>query len=81
MNNNTFFLAGHLDKVREVLMGEMGDRAGELEDGDLPQVAVMGDKVVFSFQPYQIGSYADGISHFVIDKEKLRKHIQKSRYW
>lgn len=81
VNNNNFFLPGHLDDVRDVLISEMSQRGLDIEDNEMPQVSVFGDDVIFSFQPYQIGSYADGISHFVIHKEKLRKHIQKNRYW
>lgn len=81
VNNNTLFQAGSQDEVRNVLIGEMTKRGHDIGDNDLPQVAVLGDNVVFSFQPYQIGAYADGISHFVIHKDRLRKYIQKNRHW
>ncbi len=81
VNNNSFFKAGYLDEVRKVLVEEMEKRGSDLGDNDLPQLAVFGDDVIFSFQPYQIGTFADGISHFIIDKEKLRKYIEKNRYW
>ncbi|MBR3456721.1 MAG: hypothetical protein IKH16_00970, partial [Selenomonadaceae bacterium] len=59
-------------------MEEKGYHIGE---ADLPQVALFGDQVVFSFQPYQIGAFVDGITHFTVGKEKLKKWIVSDRWW
>ena len=62
-------------------MTKSGEKGNDIEDNDLPQVSVFGNNLIFSFQPYQIGSYSDGISHFVIDKERLKRYIQKGKMW
>ena len=45
---------------------------------EMPQVALMEDGVVFSFQPYQIGSYADGLFHFVVPYDEVKRYIKKN---
>ena len=77
----TFFRDAVLDDVRHILAEEMERQGCSLGDIDLPQPAVFGDDVVFSFQPYQIGSFAEGISHFRVGKDKLRRFIVRERLW
>lgn len=77
VRNWNLFRYGTDDEVRNVVEKEMKAMGHELGDCDLPQAAIFGDDVVFSFQPYQIGTFADGIFHIKIPKEKLRKYIQK----
>ena len=81
VRNNVFFLPKAGDAVRRILEEEVKKGGLEMGDAELPQVAIYEDDVVFSFQPYQVGTYADGISHFKIEKEKLRKYISKDRWW
>ena len=81
VNNVNFFKPGVLGEVRNILAGVVAEKGNDIEDNDLPQVSVFGNNLIFSFQPYQIGSYSDGISHFVIDKERLKRYIQKGKMW
>ncbi len=78
-NWNLFKLGSDAD-VRAILEEEMHRQGHDIGDCDLPQAALFGDDVVFSFQPYQIGAYADGISHFRIPVSRLRKYIQRDRF-
>ena len=75
LTNNELFRAGDIRKVRGILAEKLGGRDYDVSHYDLPQAALMEDEVVFSFQPYQIGSFADGITHLAIPKEQLRKYI------
>lgn len=81
VNNTNLFRPGMLDEVKKVLANVMAEKGNDIDDNDVPQASVFGNSLVFSFQPYQIGSYSDGISHFVIEKEKLKPYIQKSKLW
>ena len=81
VNNKFFFRQDVLTEVRRMLADEMKKKGADLGDAELPQVAIMGDSLVFSFQPYQIGSFADGISHFQISKDKLKGLVRKDRWW
>ena len=80
VNNRGLFRDGSLAEVERVLTEEMQLNGARLE-GELPQAAILGDQVVFSFQPYQVGSFADGISHYTIDKRRLKKWISHDRSW
>ena len=75
LTNNELFRAGDISKVRGILAEKLGGRDYDVSHYDLPQAALMEDAVVFSFQPYQIGSFAEGITHISIPKEQLRKYI------
>lgn len=79
VKNWNLFRFGTEQEVKAVLEEEMRRQGHDIGDCDMPQAAIFGDHVVFSFQPYQIGAYADGISHFLIPKAKLKKFIQKDR--
>ena len=81
VKNRGFFQTGAMEDVKNLLQQEMKKKGLELGDADMPQVAIYGDNVVFSFQPYQVGSFAEGISHFTISKDKLRKCIARDRMW
>ena len=81
VNNMNFFQEGKQGEVKKVLADIMREKGHDIEDNELPQVAVFEDNVIFSFQPYQIGTYSDGISHFLINKDKLKKYIQKNKAW
>lgn len=42
----------------------------------------LGDEgVVFSYQPYEIGSFADGTFHFTISYEKLIPYLTDKAKW
>lgn len=42
----------------------------------------LGDKgVVFSYQPYEIGSFADGTFHFIVSYEKLKPYLTDKAKW
>ncbi len=77
VRNWNLFRFGTDDEVRNVLEEEMREKGFELGECSVPQAAIFGDDIVFSFQPYQIGTYADGISHFRVPKSKLHKYIRK----
>ena len=81
VTNKILFKKGALAEVRKILAEEMRQKGADLEEVDLPQAAIMGDSVVFSFQPYQIGTFADGIYHFVVSKDKLKGLVVKDRWW
>ena len=81
LTNDCFFKPDKLGDVRKVLAEMMAEKGFQIGDAELPQVALLGDKVIFSFQPYQIGTFADGITHFMVGKEKLRKWIVSDRCW
>lgn len=81
VKNNSFFIQKAGEAVKRLLEEEMKNEGMEMGDAELPQAAIYEDDVVFSFQPYQVGTYADGISHFKIGKQKLRKYIAKDRWW
>lgn len=80
VSNNALFPQKE-EHVKKLLEEEMKRWGMEMGDAVLPQAAIYEDDVVFSFQPYQIGTFADGISHFKIAKEKLRKYIPKEKWW
>lgn len=81
VTNKILFKKGALAEVRKILAEEMRQKGADLEEVDLPQAAIMVDSVVFSFQPYQIGTFADGIYHFVVPKDKLKGLVVKDRWW
>lgn len=77
----TLFRDAVQEEVRGILAEEMERQGFRLGDMDMPQPAIFGDDVVFSFQPYQLGAFTDGISHFKISKDKLRRFIVRERLW
>lgn len=77
VRNWNLFKFGVEDDVKAIVEEEMKKMGLELGECDLPQAAVFGDDVVFSFQPYQIGAFVDGISHVRVPKDKLKKYINK----
>ncbi len=81
VSNKSLFKNDSIAEVKKILMEEMKSRNTDVENIELPQVAIMGDNLVFSFQPYQIGTFADGISHFMIPKNVLKHLIVKDRLW
>lgn len=81
VRNDNLFLQKAREAVKGLLEEEMKKGGQEMGDAELPQAAIYGDGVVFSFQPYQVGTYAEGISHFFIGKEKLRKYVAKDKWW
>lgn len=81
VTEKTLFRNAVQHEVRAILDEEMLRRGFRLGDMDMPQPAIFGDSVVFSFQPYQIGSFAEGITHFAVPKERLRNCIAKDRTW
>lgn len=52
---------------------------GKLMEGDsgfiLPQGALTNTGVVFSFQPYEIGCWAEGTYHFIIPYKRLKPYL------
>ena len=81
VTNKNLFNKSVEGEIRNILNEEMSRHGYDIKNADIPQVAIFGDDVVFSFQPYQIGAFADGISHFSIPKEKLRRFIIRERIW
>lgn len=81
VTNKNLFREAVGKELRSMLDEEMRKRGSSLDNADIPQVAIFGDHVVFSFQPYQIGTFAEGISHFTIPKDKLRRFIIRERLW
>ena len=81
LTNDRFFKPDKLDEVKRLLTELMEEKGYHIGEADLPQVALFGDQVVFSFQPYQIGAFVDGITHFTVGKEKLKKWIFSDRWW
>ena len=79
VKNWNLFQLGTEPDVKAVLEEEMRQKGHDIAEFDLPQAALFGDNVVFSFQPYQIGTYAEGISHFLIPKARLKKYLQRDR--
>ena len=77
LTNSKFFKSDKIEGVRAFLAEQMSEKGLQISDVELPQVALFDDKVIFSFQPYQIGSFADGITHFTIPRERLRKFIAR----
>lgn len=47
----------------------------------LPTPGLSEDGVVFSFQPYEISSFADGAFHFVIPYEKVKRLLTDRAKW
>ena len=77
VNNDNLFKKGKIDKVKDILEEQM-----ELDDryigkNPMPQAAIMPQGVVFSFQPYQVGTYSEGLFHYVIPYQKLQKLFAK----
>lgn len=81
LSNSHLFRTADISKIRGILAEQLGNKDYDLSHYDLPQAAIMGDAVVFSFQPYQIGSFADGITHVSTQKDKLRKYIVRDYLW
>ena len=81
VKNKNLFQNATLSDVRKALEEEMAKSGMEMGDAELPQAAVYDNYLVFSFQPYQVGTFAEGISHFKIGKEKLKKCIAKNKWW
>ena len=65
-----------MPKVMAALEEEMEKQDRYLGKNPMPQAALVEDGVVFSFQPYQIGTFADGLFHFVLPYESLRKYMR-----
>ena len=81
LNNRLLFKEKSMDAVKAIVEEEMKKAGLQLGDAALPQAAVYEDMVIFSFLPYQIGSFSDGIKHVRIEKEKLKKYISRGRLW
>lgn len=81
LNNKSLFREGAQEEVRAMVAEEMSKRGLALGDADLPQAAIYGDDLIFSFQPYQAGSFSDGITHLTLKKDKVRKCISRDRLW
>jgi len=81
VSNDKLFRADTNNKIRELLAERLNSRNVEMNNADLPQAAIYGDDVVFSFQPYQIGAFADGITHVTVHKDKLRRYISRDYMW
>ena len=81
VKNKNLFQNATLTEVKKALEEEMAKSGMEMGDAELPQAAVYDNYLVFSFQPYQVGTFAEGISHFKISKEKLKKCIAKNKWW
>ena len=78
VTNQRLFGESSLSSVRTMLNEEMNRHGLSLGDADLPQAAIFDDRLVFSFQPYQIGTYADGISHFTLPRSDFDTLLQRS---
>lgn len=81
VKNKNLFQNATLADVRKALEEEMAKSGMEMGDAEIPQAAIYDNYLVFSFQPYQVGTFADGISHFKINKDKLKKCIAKNKWW
>ena len=49
--------------------------------GDGVDLGLGDEGVVFSYQPYEIGSFADGTFHFTISYEKLKPYLTDKAKW
>lgn len=78
VTNETFFKPSALKQVKAKLEEYMECEGRYIGKNEMPQVALMEDGVVFSFQPYQIGSYADGLFHFVVPYDEVKRYIKKN---
>ena len=76
VDNAMLFNKNAMPKVVAALEEEMERQDRYIGKNAMPQAALMEDGVVFSFQPYQIGTFADGLFHFVIPYEKLEKYMR-----
>lgn len=72
------------DDVRDMMESrKSGDgESDETESGEdsgfiLPEGALTGDGILFSFQPYEIGCWASGAFHFVVPYRKLMPFLTK----
>ena len=77
VNSDNLFKKGKQDQVREILEQVLEEDDRYLGKNPMPQPALMPQGVVFSFQPYQIGTYSEGLFHYVIPYQKLQKYFSK----
>ena len=77
VNNENLFKKGQLEKVKKILEDRMEQDDRYMGKNAMPQAAIMPDGVVFSFQPYQIGTYSEGLFHYVIPFDQLYKYFAK----
>lgn len=77
LTNQTLFKPNQMDKVRELLEKKVEESGHHMGDNLLPEAAVMEQGIVFSFQPYQIASYDEGIFHYVLQRPDMQPYVQK----
>lgn len=77
LSNSHLFDSAKLPKIHELVAAQLAGKGYDMCTEELPEAAVMGDAVVFSYQPYQIGAFADGITHISIPKEQLRQYLSR----
>lgn len=56
-------------------MTDPADEEGEWVEIELPEGALTSTGVVFSFQPYEIGCFAEGAYHFIVPYSRLRPYL------
>ncbi len=58
-----------------ILEGTEWEEADREVEFELPEGALTGSGVVFSFQPYEIDCWAAGASHFIVSYERLKPYM------
>jgi hypothetical protein len=79
VTNELLFNSKDIIKVKELLKQVMRESGHDMGDNPLPEAAIMENGIVFSFQPYQIGSYDEGIFHYIIPRDLLQTFVPKDR--
>ena len=79
VTNELLFKSKDMGSVKQVLEQTMKDSGHDLGDNAVPDAAIMDNGIVFSFQPYQIGSYDEGIFHYLLPRTLLQPFVQKHR--
>jgi len=79
VTNELLFKPKELSAVKDVLEQIMHESGHSLGENLLPDAALMDEGVVFSFQPYQIGSYDEGIFHYLVPRSILKPFVVKDR--
>ena len=79
ITNELLFKTKDMGKVKQVLEQVMKDSGHDIGDNAVPEAAIMENGIVFSFQPYQIGSYDEGIFHYLLPRTLLQPFVHKNR--
>ncbi|MCM1483324.1 MAG: hypothetical protein NC043_03240 [Muribaculaceae bacterium] len=76
-DTDDYTVAPDLDIEYESITASSNDKLKENYGGHwYPIPAMTGKGLVFSYQPYENGSFADGIRHYTVSYDLLKKHLK-----